>query len=234
MQLFYSTNILSDIIRLDAEESRHCLKVLRLHIGDKLQVTDGKGNLYDCEIANDDLKSCELKIVNTQEEYGKRNFSLHIAIAPTKNINRFEWFLEKCTEIGIDTVTPLICEHSERRTINIDRLNKVVIAALKQSYITYLPIINQPVKFKDFINSELSTQNYIAICDEDNDKKHLKDIYQKAENATILIGPEGDFSNEETAQAKKNGFKPVTISNNRLRTETAGVVACDIINLIND
>jgi 16S rRNA (uracil1498-N3)-methyltransferase len=237
LKLFYCPNISSNIIWLTEEDSRHCLKVLRLKKGDTINVTDGKGTLCDAEINDENLKACSVRINNTRQEYNRRSFKLNIAIAPTKIINRFEWFLEKCTEIGIDEITPLLCEHSERRSISYDRSEKIVIAAMKQSSIAYLPVINPVVDIKTILstnNHQLSTNKFIAVCDEFEGKKHLKEVYQKNTDALVMIGPEGDFSKQEVNFAIENGFKPVSISNHRLRTETAGIVACSIINSINN
>lgn len=234
MDLFYSPHIDSAEFKLPEEESKHCLRVLRLRIGDNVFITDGKGNLHEVTLMDENIKGCNVQIINSKTEYQKRNFSLHIAIAPTKNINRFEWFLEKCTEIGINEITPMFCEHSERRNISAERLNKVIIAALKQSCKAYLPKLNPAISFKELMKSNTNSSKYIAICEEDIDKKHLKEVYQKGENAIVLIGPEGDFSKGEIQLAYESGYKPVSLSKSRLRTETAGVVACEIINLIND
>ncbi len=202
-----------------------------------MHITDGKGILCDAEINDENLKACSVRIINTRQDYNKRSFKLNIAIAPTKNINRFEWFLEKCTEIGIDEITPLICEHSERRVVNADRSEKIIVAAMKQSCIAYLPLISPMVDFKNFLttnNEQLPTNRFIAVCEDYEGKKHLKEVCQKNEDAIVLVGPEGDFSKEEIRLAFENGFKPVSISINRLRTETAGIVACEIVNMLNE
>jgi len=233
MNLFYSTNIDSEIVNLSEEEAKHCTKVLRLKNGDKIHLTDGKGNLYESEIIEIGLKKCSVKIVNTIKEYGKRNYKIHIAIAPTKNIKRIEWFLEKATEIGIDEITPLICEHSERREIKTERLNKVISSAVKQSLKAYHPKLNVPAKFSDFIDKKFKSQNFIAYCENDN-QDLLKDIYKRNSDTLILIGPEGDFSDKEIQLAKDFGYTPISFGKSRLRTETAGIVACHTINLLNE
>lgn len=233
MQLFYIPGLESDKYILSFEESKHCIKVLRLKKGDVVYLTDGKGNLYKTQITIPDPKKCEVQILESFSEYGKKEFYLHLAIAPTKNIKRTEWFLEKCTEIGVDEFTFIDCRFSERSIIKQDRFQRVVIAALKQSTKAYLPKINGLVNFNDFIGKNIKGKKYIAICDEQR-KSHLKDLYCKGENATILIGPEGDYSEEEKELALKNSFQPVSLGESRLRTETAGIVACHTINLINE
>lgn len=233
MQLFYVPDITGDEITLDEDESKHAVRVLRLTEGDSVQLIDGKGGFYDAEIKMAHPKKCGIRILNYSKEFGKRNFGLHIAIAPTKNNDRFEWFLEKATEIGIDEVTPLITEHSERKKINYERMQKIVVSAAKQSVKAYIPKLNKPVNFSEVINYSDSTQKYIAHCFNRN-KKHLKELALKGSNTLILIGPEGDFSLNEVEFAEKYGFKGITLGNSRLRTETAGIVACHIVNLMNE
>ena len=218
MRLFYTPNISSDIIWLTEEDTKHCLKVLRLKKGDSINVTDGKGNMSDAEINDENIRACSIRIISTKQEYNKRNFKLNIAISPTKNINRYEWFLEKCTEIGIDEISPIACDHSEKIKINNDRSEKIIIAALKQSCIAYLPKINPLIDLKTMLSASSiqhpasSIQYFIAVCGEYEGKKHLKEVYQKNTDAMILIGPEGDFSPNEIKFAIENGFKPVSIS----------------------
>ncbi|MEZ5198154.1 MAG: 16S rRNA (uracil(1498)-N(3))-methyltransferase [Bacteroidales bacterium] len=233
MHLFYSPDIADNLYTLSEEESKHCIRVLRLKTGDTIHLTDGRGNLFETRILNDHPKKCELAVIDVQKEVGKRDFHIHMAVAPTKNINRFEWFLEKATEIGIDEITPIICEHSERKEIKIERLNKVITAAIKQSLKAYHPVLNETEKFKSFIQKDFQVKKFIAYCDE-NYMDHLKNIYQKGENTLILIGPEGDFSPHEVELATKNGFRPISLGISRLRTETAGVAACHTVNLINE
>ena len=232
MNLFYSAKIAGPTHQLNEEESRHIAKVLRLKPGDTIFLTDGNGNLFETVISENNGKSCIVSIVNSLMEYNKRSFRLHIAIAPTKSTDRFEWFLEKATEIGIDEITPLICEHSERKHIKTERLNKVIIAAMKQSLKAYLPTFNEPVKFSDFTRQSHTGQKMIAWCKEDSTEE-LKKNYIKGSDALILIGPEGDFSPEEVMTAIHNGFVPVNLGKSRLRTETAGIIACHTCNLIN-
>ena len=232
MNLFYTPKINSEIYILDQDESRHCIKVLRLKIGDEIFLTDGKGNLFKCELIEDNPKKCTVRVVDIQKEYEKREVKIHLAVAPTKNISRFEWFLEKATEIGVDEITPIISEHSERKIIKPERLNKVITAALKQSLKAYHPVLNEMKKFKEFIDIDFAGEKYIGFC-EDNPEL-LKKIYPKGKDALILIGPEGDFSKKEIQIAKQKGFIPISLGDSRLRTETAAVVACHSINFMNE
>ena len=233
MQLFYVPNISGSEIILDETESKHAIRVLRLQKGNRVQVVDGKGGFYETQITDANPKKCRLSIVNSILEFGKRNFNLHIAIAPTKNIDRFEWFLEKATEIGIDEITPLLTSHSERKTVNPERLEKILVSAMKQSLKAYLPKLNELTSFKELIINNKSENKFIAWCDEIQ-KTHLKNLATKRNNTLILIGPEGDFSSDEVKLAIENGFKVVSLGESRLRTETAGIVACHIVNLANE
>ena len=234
MQLFYAPEIKDDYYTMSEEETFHCVRVLRIKPGDNIHLTDGKGNLFTATIQNTDKKGALLKIINSKVEYGKRDYWLHIAIAPTKNIERFEWFLEKTTEIGIDEITPLLCEHSERTNLKSERMEKIIVAAMKQSIKAYKPILNQMEKYNKFIGRTFNgSENYIATCEGEN-RKLLKNIYHTGKNAVILIGPEGDFSNNEIQNAIQSGFIPVSLGESRLRTETAGLVACHSISLINE
>lgn len=233
MQLFYTPDIISDTYKLDKEESTHCVRVMRLKEGSQIHITDGRGNLYNARLISADVKECIAEIIETIPDYNKKNFHLHIAIAPTKNIDRFEWFLEKATEIGINEITPIICEHSERTVIKPDRLQKIIISAMKQSLKTYLPVLNEAVKFNDFLETTFEENKYIAHC-EKNEKTALQIACKKAQSALILIGPEGDFSLSEIKKAIENNYLPISLGNSRLRTETAGIVACHTFNLLNE
>jgi len=233
MHLFYTPDISSDQHTLSEEESKHCIRVLRRKTGDIIQLTDGKGTLYHAELIADDPKKCKLKIIETTLEYGKQNFNIHLAVAPTKNIRRFEWFLEKATEIGIDEITPLICENSERRVMNKDRMQKILISALKQSLKAYLPILNEATDLNDFIQRDSSSNKYIAFIDDDVTQT-LQGDYKKGEDVLILIGPEGDFTINEINLAKQHGFYPISLGKSRLRTETAAIVACHAIHVLNE
>jgi 16S rRNA (uracil1498-N3)-methyltransferase len=233
VQLFYIPNISGNEVILNETESKHAVRVLRLTNGSQIQLIDGEGGFYDAKISDAHPKKCKIAILNSNLEFEKRNFKLHIAIAPTKNIDRFEWFLEKCTEIGIDEITPLLSEHSERKVIKPERLEKILIAAMKQSLKAYLPKLNSIANFNQFISTAEYTNKYIAHCNT-GDKIHLKKMIHKNEDTLILIGPEGDFSPKEVELAKENGFKEISLGTARLRTETAGVIACHIVNLMND
>jgi 16S rRNA (uracil1498-N3)-methyltransferase len=231
MNLFYTPDFKDGFYQLPEAESKHVVRVLRMTAGDPVFLTDGLGNMIEASIIDSDPKRCVVKANRIIREYKKRPFYLHIAIAPTKNIERFEWFLEKSTEIGIDVITPLICSHSERTKINSDRLQKVIIAAMKQSLKAYLPKLDQPVTFKQFVEKPFEGDKFIAYCGE-SEPAELAEIYHKGAKALIMVGPEGDFSPEEVMSAKKQGFVPISLGKSRLRTETAGIVACHTINLM--
>lgn len=233
MQIFYIPEVEENVITLNEEESKHSIRVLRMALGDVLQVVDGKGNLYTCEITDPHPKRCQVKIVDTKRGFGKRSFHLHIAIAPTKNIDRFEWFLEKATEIGVDEITPIVCEHSERKTINNERLERVIVSAMKQSIKAFKPTLNPLTPINQIIKSSNESTKLIAYCGE-FDEPHAMNLIERGNSVIILIGPEGDFSREEIKLAIINGFKTVGLGPSRLRTETAGIVACTMANLIND
>ena len=234
MQLFYDADIANSQI-LSEEESYHCTKVLRLKNGDEIFITNGIGNLYKAKITEIHQKHTEVEIIETINNFNKHNYFNHIAIAPTKNIDRFEWFIEKATEIGINEITPILCKTSERKIVKQDRLYKIAISAMKQSYKSCLPKINELTTFQEFIskNTALYTNKYIAHC-ENEEKIYLGKIIEKQSNYLTLIGPEGDFSTNEILLAKKNNFIPVSLGESRLRTETAGVVVCDIVSIINN
>jgi len=234
MQLFYNPDIqeTTSSFTFSKEESRHIVKVLRKSVGDVLSITNGNGWLFDAEIINADIKKCQANISNATKQ-SKRNFKLHLAVAPTKMNDRFEWFLEKATEIGIDTITPILCDHSERKVIKLDRFEKILQSAMKQSLQYYLPTINELTSFNSFINTDFEGQRYIAHCEE-TDRKSLKAELQQNKDITILIGPEGDFSVKEIKMALQHNFIPVTLGNTRLRTETAAVVACHSVAFVNE
>jgi 16S rRNA (uracil1498-N3)-methyltransferase len=231
MHLFIVKNIISDYLDFDKEDSKHC-KVLRLKNGDTVYLTDGKGNLHRAEIVDNNYLCTKVKIVETFREYNKRPFYLHIGIAPTKSPDRFEWFVEKATEIGIDEISPIICERSEKMHLKTERLEKIIESACKQSFSAYLPKINQPRPFNELINNSAQSQKFIAFCNA-TDRSELKTSCLPHKPAMVLIGPEGDFSENEIELAKKYQFLPISLGNSRLRTETAGVVACTIINQLN-
>jgi len=234
MQLFYNPDInaASETFSFDKEESKHIVKVLRKSEGDILHVTNGLGNLFHCEITLASDKKCTVKI-NQTETQKPTDFYLHLAVAPTKMNDRFEWFLEKATEIGIHEITPIICEHSERKVIKTERFDKIIQSAMKQSLQYFLPKLNEPMSFKEFINKNHDGTLFIAHCEE-TDKKLLKEAIVPKEKYTILIGPEGDFSEKEIETALQNNYIPVSLGNTRLRTETAAVVACHSIVFSNE
>ena len=228
MQLFYIQNPESEII-LSAEESKHATKVLRKKEGDILNFTDGKGGFYKAKITVADTRKCRLEIISSEQKEKQHNYHLHIAIAPTKNMDRFEWFLEKATEIGIDEITPIICSHSERKAIKTERCNRILLSAMKQSLKFHLPKLNEAISLNDLIKQDFEGTKYIAHCEEGN-KTELKEK-KKEKRILILIGPEGDFSATEIEMALQNQFKAVSLGTSRMRTETAGIIATHTINL---
>lgn len=228
MQLFYLENPGDEII-LTAEESKHATRVLRKKEGDILNFTDGKGTLYKAKITIADTRKCRLKIVNNEQKEKQHNYHLHIAIAPTKNMDRFEWFLEKATEIGIDEITPIICSHSERKVVKTERGNRILLSAMKQSLKYHLPKLNEAISATDFIKKDFNGSKYIAHC-KDGEKQELKTI-NKTDKYLILIGPEGDFSQKEIDLAFQKKFKAISLGTSRFRTETAGMIAAHTINI---
>lgn len=232
MHIFYTPELSGNTYTLDESESKHCVRVLRLEQGDEIILVDGRGGFFTAKITDPNPKRCLVSVVKTELNFGQSGFQVHIAIAPTKNTERIEWFLEKATEIGLSRVTPLLCRFSERKEIKADRLEKVMISAMKQSMKAYLPQLDQLTKFSDLIKQPFDGQKFIAHCD-DQHRDLLKNLIVPNQNYLILIGPEGDFSNEEIEQALKAGFKPVSLGDSRLRTETAGLVACHTFNLLN-
>lgn len=234
MHVFYTPDLQDQAqYTLNEEESKHCSRVLRLSVGDTVFLIDGRGGLYEAEIVNESKKHVELRITKTTEGYQKRNHHLHIAIAPTKNIDRVEWFLEKATEIGIDEVTPIICERSERKIVKEDRLQKVITAAVKQSLQAYHPVLNPAVTYTELLRQQTTASKLIAHCIDDSQRHFIKDLVQPHGNYLMLIGPEGDFSPQEISYALEQSFMPVTLGATRLRTETAALAACFEFNYLN-
>jgi 16S rRNA (uracil1498-N3)-methyltransferase len=233
MHIFYTPDISGNTFILDETESKHCIRVLRLEKGDEITLVDGRGGYYLAEINDPNPKRCMVEVVRSEKKFGLKNFQVHIAIAPTKNIERMEWFLEKATEIGINRIIPLLCQHSERKEIKPERLEKVMVSAMKQSLKAYLPQLDELTKFSDLIRQPFDGQKFIAHC-EDQHRDLLKNQIVPNQKTLILIGPEGDFSPEEIQAAIQAGFKPVSLGNSRLRTETAGVIACHTVNLMNE
>lgn len=233
MQLFYSDTIRDNAVVFDSIESRHIIKVLRHKKDDLIYATDGKGFIYSAKISSDDPKECIARINERSEGKDRRDYSLHIAIAPTKNQDRLEWFVEKSVELGIDSITPIICEHSERRKIRTERLKKIMLSAMKQSYKTKLTNINEAKSFNDFIQAEHNSKKYIAHLSDSFKSGSIKSTYKPGEDIVIIIGPEGDFSETEIHAALNNNFAPVTLGQSRLRTETAGITACCLVHFVN-
>ena len=258
MNLFYAPDI-AQTLTLPEEESQHCAKVLRMKAGDHIHIIDGVGGLYEAQITEAHPKRTQVEILNIQTEYGRRPFRLHLAVAPTKNIDRFEWFVEKATEIGFDELTPLCCRYSERKVIKPERIEKILVSAAKQSLKAYVPRLNPMTTFKEFISKYASEETecspklgelpeaegcvnssfltphsslFIAHC-YDQPKQHLLHACPPASDVVVMVGPEGDFSEEEVELALRNSFQAITLGESRLRTETAGVVACHLVTIAN-
>lgn len=231
MHVFYTPDIALRA-ELPEEEAAHAVRVLRLQPGDEVTLTDGKGNFFRAEISTATNKRCLLNILETLPQSPLWKGHLHIAMAPTKNMDRTEWFTEKATEIGFDELTFLNCRFSERKVIKTERIHKILVSAIKQSLKAKLPILNEMIDFNKFIEQPFKGQKFIAHCHE-GEKQLLKDIMIPGEDALVLIGPEGDFSTEEVKKAEEKGFIPISLGKSRLRTETAALVACHIINLAN-
>lgn len=219
-------------IYLDEDESAHCAKVLRLRPGEIISVIDGFGHFYEAELTLCDKKNCAAIITSIDTDVYIRPYRNHVAIAPTKNIDRFEWFVEKAVEFGIDEITPLLCDHSERKILKIDRLQKIATSAVKQSGNVIMPIINELTSYNNFIKSCAASCRMIAHCEPQGKKIFAQNVAAGQDSCT-LIGPEGDFSSKEIALALDNGFRPTSLGNTRLRTETAGVAVCAFLAMIN-
>ncbi len=233
MQLFYTPELTSETkhFTFSKEESKHIVRVLRKKEDDVLHITNGKGFMFMAKITIADQKNCVIEILSHEFQEPK-SYQLHLAVAPTKMNDRYEWFLEKATEIGIDTITPIICDHSERKVIKAERFEKIIQSATKQSLTAYFPELKPAISFSDFIKTHTDNQLFIAHCEE-NKKQSLKEALQPAQNVTILIGPEGDFSTKEIELALANNYIPVTLGDTRLRTETAAIVACHSVAFVN-
>jgi len=233
MQLFYHSELkaTSSNLVFDKKESGHIIKVLRKKEGDKLFITNGKGFLFEAQIQSANPNKCQVEIIESKF-FPPKDYFLHLAVAPTKKNDRYEWFLEKATELGIDQITPVICEHNERRKVNLQRFERIIESGMKQSLQYYLPTLNQSVSLVDFLQKDFEGEKYIAHC-EPSEKKLLKDVLQPKKKIHILIGPEGDFSPREIELALKKGFLPVSLGENRLRTETAAIAACHAVYFVN-
>ncbi|HYC85693.1 MAG TPA: 16S rRNA (uracil(1498)-N(3))-methyltransferase [Chryseosolibacter sp.] len=231
MNIFYQPRIPEGHLSLDADESRHCVKVLRKRPGDIIHLTDGKGSFYQARITGDDIHACRFSIIEKTQEPA-RSYEIHIAIAPTKNPDRTEWFVEKAVEFGIDSITFMKCENSERSNIKMERIEKIAISAMKQSLRASVPLIRDLTPLDAVVTGARETQKFIAFVDEGN-TRHLKEAASASASYLVLIGPEGDFSRSEIARCLSAGFVNVSLGHSRLRTETAGLAACHILNLIN-
>lgn len=231
MHVFYTPDIQTNP-ELPEEEAQHCIRVLRLSAGNKITLTDGNGYFYEAEITVATNKRCLVAIQKKVYQEPLCPCHLHIAMAPTKNMDRTEWFTEKATEIGFDELTFLNCRFSERKVIKKERIEKILISAIKQSLKARLPKLNEMTDFDKFINQDFKGQKFIAHCYE-GEKPLLKDFIRKGEDALVLIGPEGDFSEEEVQKAEQKGFTAISLGKSRLRTETAALVACHTLNLLN-
>lgn len=235
MELFYSNDIEGGICQLDQDESGHCIKVLRHRCGDQINIIDGAGTLHRCKITADSHKSVEAMIIDSEENWGGHPYKLHMAVCPTKNNDRYEWFAEKACEIGFDVLHPVIGEHSERRVLKTQRVEKILVSAAKQSLKASVPVVNEPVSVKEFINDSKETQalKLIAYCFEDEKmpRRSIKETLSsfQGEEIIILIGPEGDFSRQEAELAIEAGFIPVHLGESRLRTETAALTAVSAV-----
>ncbi|MGQ7853965.1 16S rRNA (uracil(1498)-N(3))-methyltransferase [Pedobacter sp. WC2501] len=233
MHIFYTPDITQNTYTLNEEESKHCVRVLRLTIGSIVNLVDGKGGFYTAEITSDNPKKVSLSILKVETEFHKRSHYLHIAVAPTKNIDRIEWFLEKATELGIDEVTPIITDRSERRVVKEDRLNKVITSAVKQSIKAYHPKLNDAITFDAFLKEPFDGNKLIAHCVDNGEKQYISNLITPHQKYLVLIGPEGDFTPDEVNLALNKGFKALTLGDNRLRTETAALSVCFEINYLN-
>ncbi len=233
MQIFYAPGIDGKTWILDEKESRHCVRVLRMKKDSPVKLIDGKGNLYEGIISDPDPGGCIIGITRVIKDFEKRNYSLHIAISPLKNPERFEWFIEKSVEIGIDEITPLICRNTEKQNIREDRINNLIISAMKQSLKARVTILNPLISFDKFVRIPRTGISCIAHCSGASPRRSLSEVYSKGNDALILIGPEGDFSDDEISVAVNNGSTPIHLGHSRLRTETAGIAACHSVYFIN-
>lgn len=232
MHLFYCPNIDFNSPVLDEQESHHCVKVLRLQVGDSIHVADGKGNLYQANILHAHPKHCSFQIISTQSEVGLLNYQLIMAVAPTKHIDRFEWFIEKAVEIGVSEIYPIYCDHSERKVIKMDRIQSILVSAMKQSLSAFLPKLHNMISFNEFLKTDFNdSQRYIAHC-YDLPRTPISQLDRHSESYTLCIGPEGDFSIPEIESAHSKGFAPISLGNRRLRTETAALYALQHIHFL--
>jgi 16S rRNA (uracil1498-N3)-methyltransferase len=231
MTLFYAPDIAATPV-LPEEEAQHALRVMRLAEGDEITVTDGKGFFYQCVIVRPRGRQCEVTVAGRWRQNLSRHFRIHVALAPTKSMERMEWFAEKATEIGIDAITCLLCRFSERREIKTARLEKILVSAIKQSQKALLPDLYGMTDFRTFVGRPREGMKFIAHCEADPQTQLLPRVCRAGEDVTILIGPEGDFSKDETAFAEQHGFVPVSLGESRLRTETAALAACHTFHVL--
>jgi len=230
MNLFYSFKIEGELFELDEMESKHAVRVLRLGIGDRIVLVDGLGGWFEATIEDDHPKRCKLKILTRTTNYKPLTYGLHLAVSPTKNLDRYEWFLEKSTEIGITEITPLICHRSERKQVKMERLEKILISAMKQSLKAFKPTLHPPLHLKDFLTRKADGIKGIAHCYPTN-KSGVTEL-GPSDRYTMLVGPEGDFTEEEVRSALKAGYTPFHLGQSRLRTETAAVYICTAVQLL--
>jgi 16S rRNA (uracil1498-N3)-methyltransferase len=233
MQIFYSREISGDSAVFDREESGHCIRVLRMRRGDGITFTDGRGNLYEGVITSDDHTAMKASISSVRADPASRGYSLHIAISPLKNDDRLEWFIEKSVEAGIDRITPIICTRSEKKKIRRERLQSIMLSAMKQSARCLLPQLDEPQTLEEFLLDMTDHRKLIATCESTIERTAITEAFSRGDSVTVLIGPEGDFTPEEIASAVKAGYRPVHLGTGRLRTETAGIAACCSVCLAN-
>lgn len=234
MTLFYIQGANKDLQFLPNEESKHAVKVLRLQTGDLLSITNGAGDIFTAKVVIPNQKKCEVQIFE-HEHFEPKKQRIHMVVAPTKLNDRYEWMLEKMTEMGVDEITPIICHHSERKVLKLERMERIIVSAVKQSWKAYKPVINEPVKFSKFIETNSFDQQFIAHCNGGcGSDVHLKSKATPNSNIAVLIGPEGDFSEREVALAEENKWMKIGLGSSRLRTETAALAACFTLNLINE
>lgn len=234
MQLFYNPDISANDkqIIFQRDESKHIVKVLRKKEGDILNITNGNGLLINAELIKADIKQCLAKVISTENQ-PPPPYYVHMVVAPTKMNDRYEWFLEKAMEIGVHEITPIICDHSERKVVKLDRFHRVLQSAMKQSLHYRMPKLNEPISFSEFINEKIEGSKFIAHCEEEQEKAYLQTKIKSGEKINILIGPEGDFSRDEIGKALEKNWTAVSLGDSRLRTETAAIVACHTAALVN-
>ncbi|MFT6802588.1 MAG: 16S rRNA (uracil1498-N3)-methyltransferase [Salibacteraceae bacterium] len=234
MTLFYIHGATTDLQFLPNDESKHAVKVLRLQSGNLLSITNGTGDIFTAKVIMPNQKKCEIHIFE-HEHFKRKAHSIHMVIAPTKLNDRYEWMLEKMTEMGVDEITPIICQHSERKFLKLDRMERIIVSAVKQSWKAYKPVINEPVKYSDFIKKNTFQHQFIAHCNGGcGSEVHLKTMAHPNSEIAVLIGPEGDFSEKEVKLATENNWLKTGLGSARLRTETAALVACFTLNLMNE